>query len=286
MEDVLPLALRLGVIAMLGAIALWLCVVAALWLFQRQLLYMAPHNPPGLPPLGYSAVLLTTEDGLRLTAWYRPAQAGRPTIVFYSAQGANLAFSAEWTQGFASAGMGLLLISFRGFDANPGSPSEEGLYRDGRAALAWLAEHGIDNPVIMGLSLGTGTAAQMAAEAASRPPQFPVASHPRALVLLAPYRSITKIAAARYPFAPVRLLLEDRFDTEGIIGGIRMPLMIAHGDADELIPYAEGQAVFARAPEPKQFVTLHGAGHNFPCDLILPQLERFLASIDASAPQP
>src|SRR4029077_5549638 len=103
-EDVLPLALRLCLIATVGAIALWLCVVAALWLFQRQLLYMAPHNPPGLPPLGYSAVLLTTEDGLRLTAWYRPAQAGRPTIVFYSAQGANLAFSAEWTQGFASAG--------------------------------------------------------------------------------------------------------------------------------------------------------------------------------------
>jgi fermentation-respiration switch protein FrsA (DUF1100 family) len=286
MEDFLALAVRLGVIAILGAIALWICVVAALWLFQRSLLYMAPPNPPGSPPAGYSAVMLTTEDGLRLTAWYHPAQAGRPTIVFYSAQGASLAFSAEWSQGFASAGMGLLLVSFRGFDANPGSPTEEGLYRDGRAALAWLAEQGIGNPVIMGLSLGTGTAAQMAAEAASRPPEFPAGSHPQALVLLAPYRSVTEIAAARYPFAPVRLLLKDRFDTESIIAGIRMPLMIAHGDADELIPYAEGQAVFARAREPKQFITLLGAGHNFPCDLILPELERFLAKIDASAPQP
>jgi fermentation-respiration switch protein FrsA (DUF1100 family) len=286
MEDFLALAVRLGVIAILGAIALWICVVAALWLLQRPLLYMAPPNPPGPPPAGYSVVMLTTEDGLRLTAWYHPAQAGRPTIVFYSAQGADLAFSAEWTRGFASAGMGLLLVSYRGFDANPGSPTEEGLYRDGRAALAWLAERGTYRPVIMGLSLGTGTAAQMAAEAASRPPEFPAGSHPLALVLLAPYRSVTEIAAVRYPFAPVRLLLKDRYDTQSIIAGIRMPLMIAHGDADELIPYAEGQAVFARAREPKQFITLQGAGHNFPCDLILPELERFLAKIDASAPQP
>ena len=131
---------------------------------------------------------------------------------------------------------------------------------------------------MMGLSLGTGTAAQMAA--GGRQHARPISRRnriPSALVLLAPYRSITEVAAARYPFAPVRLLLKDRFDTESIIAGIRMPLLIAHGDADELIPYAQGQAVFARAPEPKQFVTLQGAGHNFPCDLILPELERFLA---------
>jgi fermentation-respiration switch protein FrsA (DUF1100 family) len=277
---------RLGRIAVVAGAIAWLCLVALLWLFQRNLLYAAPRNQPGPPPLGYSTVTLTTEDGLRLAAWYIPAASGHPTIVFYSAQGANLPASADWTQGFAGAGMGLLLVSYRGFDGNPGSPSEEGLYRDGRAALAWLAAQGIDNPVLMGLSLGTGTAAQMALEAATRPANFPAASHPLALVLVAPYRSITEVAAARYPFAPVRLLLKDRFDTESIIGRIRLPLLIAHGDADELIPYAQGQAVFARARQPKQFITLQGAGHNFPCDLILPQLERFLASIDAPVPAP
>jgi uncharacterized protein len=277
---------RLGRFALIAAAIAWLCIVAALWLLQRNLLYMAPRNPPGPPPPGYSAVSLTTEDGLSLLAWYRPATPGQPTIVFYSAQGANLPFSWEWTQALASAGMGLLLVSFRGFDGNPGSPTEEGLYRDARAALAWLTAKGIDRPVLMGLSLGTGTAAQMALEAATRPATFPAASHPRALVLLAPYRSITDVAAARYPFAPVRLLLKDRFDTESIIGNVRMPILIAHGDADELIPYAHGQAVFAAAGEPKQLLTLHGAGHNFPADLILPYLERFLASIDGAKTAP
>ena len=277
---------RLGRFAIIAAALAWLCIVAALWLFQRNLLYMAPRNPPGPPPPGYSAVSLTTEDGLSLLAWYRPAMPGRPTIVFYSAQGANLPASADWTQGFAGAGMGLLLVSFRGFDGNPGSPTEEGLYRDARAALAWLAARGVDRPVLMGLSLGTGTAARMALEAATRPANFPAASHPLALVLLAPYRSITDLAAARYPFAPVRLLLKDRFDIESIIGGIRVPILIAHGDADELIPYAHSEAVFAAAPEPKRFLTLPGADHNFPADLILPELERFLGSIDGTKTAP
>ncbi len=277
---------RLGRLAIIAAAIAWLAIVAVLWLFQRNLLYMAPRNPPGPPPPGYAAVALTTEDGLSLLAWYRPALPGRPTIVFYSAQGASLPFSWEWTQGFAAAGMGLLLVSFRGFDANPGSPTEEGLYRDGRAALGWLAARGIDRPVLMGLSLGTGTAVRMALEAATRPAAFPAASHPIALVLLAPYRSIADVAAGRYPFAPVRLLLKDRFDTGSIIGGVRMPILIAHGDADELIPYAQGQAVFAAAAQPKQFLSLKDSGHNFPADLILPALERFLGSIDGARTAP
>ncbi len=278
--------LRFGRIAVVVAATGWLCFVAALWLFQRNLLYMAPRTQPGLPPPGYTAVILSTEDGLKLTAWYRAAAAGQPIIVFYPAQGASLPASADWTYGFGQAGMGLLLVSFRGFDGNPGSPTEQGLYRDGRAALAWLADHGVQTPILMGLSLGTGTAAQMAFEAATRPAEFPAGSRPRALVLLAPYRSITEIAAARYPFAPVRLLIKDRFDTESIIAGIRIPLLVAHGDSDEMIPMSEARAVFDRAPEPKQFFVLHGEGHNFPSDLILPELVRFLASIDAGATPP
>lgn len=278
--------LRIGRIGLVIVAVGWVCFVAVLWLFQRNLLYMAPRTAPGLPPPGYSAVILSTEDGLKLTAWYHPAAAGQPTIVFYSAQGASLPGTADYMASFGQAGMGLLLVSFRGFDGNPGTPTEEGLYRDGRAALSWLADHGIDAPIIMGLSLGTGTAAQMAYEAATRPAGFPAALHPKALVLLAPYRSVTEIAAARYPFAPVRLLLKDRFDTLSIIAGIHMPLLIAHGDADELIPFSEGKAVFDRAPNPKQFLTLPGEGHNFESTLVLPTLERFLASIDGGAAQP
>ena len=212
-QRLLSLAWWVGRVTVLGLAVAWLCVLALLWIFQRNFLYMAPRTPPGAPPGGYVAAELATSDGLALTAWYRAAAANRPTLVLFSAQGASLPWSAEWADGFAQAGLGLLIVSFRGFDANPGSPSEEGLYRDGRAALAWLAAHGVQRPVLLGLSLGTGVAAEMAVEAGAPPADWPAASNPRGLILLSPYQSVPDMAALRYPIFPTRALVKDRFET-------------------------------------------------------------------------
>jgi fermentation-respiration switch protein FrsA (DUF1100 family) len=275
----LSMALRIGRGTLLGLAIGWLCALALLWIFQRNFLYMAPRMPPGAPPAGYVTAALATSDGLQLTAWYRPAAAKRPTIVFFSAQGASLPASADWAEGFAQAGLGLMLVSFRGFDGNPGSPSEEGLYRDGRAALAWLAAHGVQSPVIVGLSLGTGVAAEMAVEAATPPADWPAACKPRGLILLSPYESIPDIAALRYPFFPTRPLVRDRFDTQAKIGALRMPVLVVHGALDDLIPLAQGLAVYSRAPQPKTFVALAEAGHNYPSAAILQPVEHFLAGL-------
>jgi fermentation-respiration switch protein FrsA (DUF1100 family) len=261
----------------------WLVALALLWIFQRQVLYMAPKEPAGPPPAGYRAVRIKTEDGLRLTAWHRAADAGQPTLVLFAAQGASLPAMADWSQSLAEAGMGLLLASYRGFDGNPGSPSEEGLYRDGRAALAWLSDHGEACPVLAGLSLGTGVAAEMAVEAARRADARPGALGPRALILLSPYESIPAVAAPRYPMFPVRLLARDRFDTLGKIAGSRLPLLVIHGELDEIVPYAQGLAVFAAASAPKQLFTLAGTGHDFPAVAALPAIRTFLATACAGA---
>jgi hypothetical protein len=273
------LAWRLARGTLIGLAILWLFALALLWMLQRNFLFMAPRTPPGPPPPGYAAVDIETSDGLRLTAWYRLAAPHRPTIVFFSAQGASLPWSAEWADGFANAGFGLLLVSFRGFDANPGSPSEQGLYRDGRAALAWLAAHGVPRPVLVGLSLGTGVAAEMAAEAASRPADWPAGVEPRTLILLSPYASIPEMAAMRYPIFPTRPLVKDRFDTEAKIAAVRLPILVVHGELDELIPFAQGLAIYNRAREPKRFVALPDAGHNYPSQAIVPQVEAFLAGL-------
>jgi fermentation-respiration switch protein FrsA (DUF1100 family) len=277
------LAWRLGRIAIVVLALSWLFVLGLLWAFQRNMLYMAPRALPGPAPAGYAAVGLETADGLMLTAWYRPAAQGQPTFVFFSGQGASLLWSAEWSEGFAQAGIGLLLVSFRGFDGNPGSPDEQGLYRDGRAALAWLAAHGIRQPVLVGLSLGSGVAAQMAVEAASPPPDWPLGLAPIGLILLSPYESIPDMAAMRYPIFPVRSLVRDRFDTLAKADSIRLPVLLMHGEQDELIPFAQGRAVYDRITAPKWFVGLAGIGHNYPSQIILPQVESFLASLPANS---
>ena len=282
--DIVLLAWRVGRGVLLAMALAWLGALVILWTFQRNLLYMAPQQPPGAPPDGYQSVRLRTEDGLVLTAWYRPPDPGQPTVILFPGQGASLAWSADWSRGFAEAGFGMLLVSFRGFDANPGTPTERGLYRDGRAAIAWLAAEGEPRPVLAGVSLGSGVAAEMAIEAAARTAAWPPATEPRALILLSPYRSIPAVAAARYPLFPVRPLVKDRFDTESKIGAVRLPVLVIHGEDDQLIPFPEGVAVYRAAPPPKRFVALPGIGHEYPSLAVLPAVQGFLAETGSRGP--
>ena len=254
----------------------WLAALALLWTFQRNLLYPAPRELPGPPPDGYRQVQVETSDGLTLGAWYRPAGAGRPTILFFSGNAASRSSSAEWCQGLADAGFGLFLLSYRGYDGNPGSPSEQGLYRDGRAALAWLAGQGVKRPVLAGLSLGSGVAAEMAYEAA-RSSGLPEGAAPIALLLFSPYRSIPEVAAGRYPIFPVRLLARDRFDTASKLAAMRVPIFVAHGEDDQVVPFAQGLAIYTAAPGPKRLVAMKGVGHDYPSTDLMPAIEAFLA---------
>ena len=82
----------------------------------------------------------------------------------------------------------------------------------------------------------------------------------------------------RYPMFPTRPLVKDRFDTEAKIATVRMPILIVHGKLDDLIPIAQGLAVYDKARAPKQFLSLPDAGHNYPSLAILPQVEAFLAA--------
>jgi fermentation-respiration switch protein FrsA (DUF1100 family) len=263
------------VVVLILALA-WLGALALLWTFQRNLLYRAPQELPGPPPAGYRLVQLETSDGLTLGAWYRPAGAERPTILFFTGNAASLPASADWCRALAESGFGLLIVSYRGYDGNPRAPSEQGLYRDGRAALVWLAGQGVRRPVLAGLSLGSGVAAEMAYEAATLPSGWPDGVAPSALLLFSPFGSIPDVAAEHYPIFPVRLLAKDRFDTASKIAAIRIPVFVAHGENDQVVPFAQGLAVYNAAPEPKRFVALKSVGHDYSSAEVLGAIEAFL----------
>jgi fermentation-respiration switch protein FrsA (DUF1100 family) len=268
----------LQVVALILAVG-WLSALALLLTFQRSLLFPAPRELPGPPPAGYRLVQFETSDGLTLSAWYRPAGEKRPTILFFSGNAASLPASADWCQALGGAGFGLLILSYRGYDGNPGAPSEQGLYRDGRAALLWLAGQGVRRPVLAGLSLGSGVAAEMAYEAAAPGSGWPDGVAPRALLLFSPYGSIPEVAAEHYPIFPVRLFAKDRFDTASKLAAIRVPIFVAHGEDDRVVPFAQGLAVYDAAPEPKRFVAMKGIGHDYSSAELLAAIEAFLAGM-------
>jgi hypothetical protein len=243
--------LRRRFVKQLAAIALaYLLMLAGLYVFQRQFIYPAPAAQAPLPS-GHELVVLETADGLSLAAAYRPARAGRPTVVFFHGNGDNWGGGAAATERLAAAGFGVLLPEYRGYAGNPGSPSEAGLYQDGRAALAWLGRRGIapERIVIIGNSLGSGVATQMAIE-----------HDPAALVLISPFTSLAGVAEEKLWWTPARWLVRDRFDNLAKIGRIDAPVLVLHGDQDGVIPFAHGRPL-AAAARAGHFVPFAGIGH-------------------------
>ena len=205
-------------------------VVALVHFNQRKLIYPVPALNTALPD-GFERVEYATSDGLLLSAGYRVSRAKKPTLVFFHGNGSDWQSGAFVTRKLAEAGYGVLAASYRGYGGNAGEPSERGFYADGRAAFKFLESKGIEPQSIVpiGNSIGSGVATQMASE-------FDVHS----LVLISPFDSLTDTASRLYPWAPVRLLLRDRYDNLGKLPTLEMPILILHGEDDTLI--AEEQA--------------------------------------------
>jgi uncharacterized protein len=238
-----------------GVVIVYVSVVAIVFVFQRNLQYF-PHQDLKEPEFYGASVFreveLKTVDGLALTSWYAAAKDGFDTIVHYHGNGGHIAYRLDRVMPLVEAGYGLLLTEYRGYGGNPGSPSEEGLYNDGRAALEFLRGHGKEDGeiVIMGESLGTGVAVKMAEETGAK-----------ALILESPFSSAVDIGQAAYFFLPARVLMWDRFESINYIADINAPLLILHGDKDQVVPHRFGKKLFDAAVDPKQMHTLKGAGH-------------------------
>jgi uncharacterized protein len=238
------------------AAVLYMAVLAYFFFDQRNLLYFPNHVYTPLADAhanpGFQEISVRTEDGIALKAWYAPATTKPCTIVFFHGNADNLRTAAPVANPYIDAGYGFLIVEYRGFSGLPGSPTESGLYRDGRADLQFLAARGVDEKhvILFGHSLGSGEAVEMAAE-----------FHPGGLMLLAPFLSIAKAAEVHYPFLPASLLALDRFDNAEKIRSVHAPLLIANGTRDQVIPPAEGQELYSLANEPKEFHSLPGRGH-------------------------
>ena len=235
------------------------CPGLTVWLAMLVAACNPIYHPNGRPDpadadaAGMTVVDYRTEDGLALQGWHSAARAGRPTLVYFHGNAGHLGDRVFLVRPYVEAGYGVLLAGYRGYGGNPGSPSEEGFYADGRAALAWLAGTGVppDRTVLFGESLGTGVAVEMAVE-------HPVAG----LILQSPFTSVVEVGQDKAPWLPVSLLMTHRFDSLSRIERISAPLLLIHGEADRVIPVRFGRRLFAAAPEPKTAHFIPGAGHN------------------------
>jgi fermentation-respiration switch protein FrsA (DUF1100 family) len=244
------------VLPLLGfAVAAYAALVGGLYLFQRQLLYLPDKTRPelfGLEKLGVREVMLTTEDGLSLLSWYLPGHPGRPVIVYFHGNGGHIGYRAERLLRFAREDYGVLMLEYRGYGSNPGTPSEAGFYADGRAALGFLDREGVapNRLVLYGESLGSGVAVELAAH-----------HEVAALILEAPPTSVVEVAQCHFPYVPAARLVTDRFDSLSRIGKVKAPILVLHGENDRVVPIRYGRTLFNAAPEPKEAWFSPEAGH-------------------------
>lgn len=229
-------------------------LLGAMYLFQRSLMYFpetirtAP-KAAGLPDT--REITLTTTDGETLVAWYRPAPDGKPLILYFHGNAGSLRLRAERFGKLIAAGNGLLAVSYRGYGGSTGVPSEDGLLEDARAAYAYAAALVPPSRIVpFGESLGTGVAIALAAEK-------PVAK----LILDAPFTSAAAIAAAAYPFVPVRLLMKDQFRSSERMERVTVPVLVLHGERDRVIPIASAEELYAQIKGPKRFVRFPKGEH-------------------------
>ncbi len=239
----------------------WLLLVGLMFLGQRSLLYHPDRSLPNAAELtaaGFQALAARTEDGIDLTAWHRPAEAGRSTLVLFHGNAGHHGHRLSLGLPLAARGYGVVLAPYRGYGGASGSPTEDGLVRDGKAILAALESGSLPRGriVLWGESLGGGIATRLAADAAAE--RRPV----QGLVLQAPFTSVHERAAEIYRLVPARWLVLDRFDNLSRISRIAAPLLIVHGEEDSVVPVAHGKRLFAAALQPKLSVFIRGADHN------------------------
>lgn len=240
----------------LTALLLYVGAAAVMYLLQRQLMYFpssVQHDPADLGLSGVAVETLTTSDGETLILWYSPAAPSQPTILFLHGNGGEIGDRAGRFRTYQEAGFGVAFLSWRGYGGSTGAPSEAGFLIDGRTAYQFLLDQGIADEaiVLVGESLGTGIAVQLAAE-----------KRVGALVLGAPYSATADVAADHYPWLPVRILMKDQFRSIDHIGAVTAPILIQHGTADRVVPYKFGRRLLDAAPDTTTFIDLEGAGHD------------------------
>jgi fermentation-respiration switch protein FrsA (DUF1100 family) len=238
---------------------LLVAVAALLWgcreSLERALIYMPVRELAGDPAgygLRYEEVWFQAEDGVRLHGWWVPGR--RPPALLWSHGNAgNISHRLDnIRQIHDRLGIGVFIFDYRGYGRSEGSPSEAGLYRDARAARQTLARTlGVPDPqvVYFGRSLGAAVALELA-----------LAHPPAGVILESPFLSVPAMANRTLPGAG--FLFASRFDSLARIARLQVPLLVLHGDADEVVPHEHGRRLFEAASEPKTFYTIPRARHN------------------------
>lgn len=196
---------------------------------------------------------LEMADGTRVLTWWSVAKPGRPTLLYFHGNGGSFVTRSERIRKYVAHGYGIVMMTYRGFGGSAGTPSEKANVADALEVYDAVRASGVSPSeiVVYGESLGTGVAVQVAAQ-----------REVGGVILDAPYTSIVDLAALHYPYLPARWLMTDRYETLQPAGRVTAPVLIVHGEADDVIPVEMSRRVADALKGPVKVATFPGAGHS------------------------
>ncbi len=228
-------------------------LVAIVYLAQRRMQYIPATSDPPLPASlrGAEEFTATTTDGVRIKGWFWPGSKPATLVVFHGNAG-HRGHRDGWLYLLRDAtDASICIFDYRGYGGSEGSPTEAGLYRDGEAVLAWLRERGAPPPILVGESLGSGVAVELATR-----------QTPLGVILQSPFTSCVDVAQATYFFLPVDWLMKDRYDNLAKIDDVKCPILLVHGRDDRIVPFRMSEQLHRQVTNRSELFDVEGAGHN------------------------
>ena len=225
--------------------AIYFLVLVFLYFYQRNLLYHPNENNYSGDKISVDIekVKIQTADNIELLGWYHKKNLkDYKTLVYFHGNAGSLENRIHKLNHFQDMNINFLIIAWRGFNGNKGKPSERGLYVDGKSAIDWLIKKGVDekNLILYGESLGTGVATHLAQN-----------KNYAGVILETPFTSMVDAAKNFYPYIPINLLLKDKFENFKKVKNINTPILVMHGEVDQIVPFSMGKKIYEIANNPK-----------------------------------
>jgi len=229
------------------------------WLYlQQPRMLFYPYADLEVTPaswnLAYEDVDITTTDKLKLHGWFLPVKGAKHVVLFFHGNAGNISHRGESLEIFNRLGLNVLIVDYRGYGKSEGSASEQGFYRDAKAAWEYLIEKKgfqANDIIVFGRSLGGAVATQLASQV-----------QPRGLIIESTFSSVKDMARIMMPLISRLVYLRYEFDTETLISKVKVPLLLMHSPDDDVIPYSLGVKIFEAANSPKYSYELSGSHNN------------------------
>ncbi|WP_196260553.1 alpha/beta hydrolase [Pelagibacterium limicola] len=242
---------RISAGAVIVLVAVYVGVLAYLYVNQRAFFFAPTGDVFEIAEVGLEGEVVTipTSNGETITGWYGRPAPGMPVILYL--KGNSQSFSSEYRRfaAFQADGYGFLSFDYRGFPLSPGTITQDNILADALAAYDWVADKG-DPIMVWGRSLGASPAVWVASQRETP-----------ALLLETPFYSAVSVAAERYPYVPVGLLMLDQFPSNQWIGEVGAPVLVAHGTADSTISVSNAYRLYEEIPVTYDLWIEEGAGH-------------------------